>query len=512
MLRRILHAPVYEAALRTPLHLASKLSHRLERHVWLKREDLQPIHSFKLRGAYARIATLHREQQQAGVVAASAGNHAQGVALSAAKLNVAAHIVMPTTTPLIKVEAVERLGANIYLHGDDYDAACHMARRMARQLQATFIHPFDDLDVIAGQGTIAMEILDQAEAMPDAIFVPVGGGGLIAGIASYVKATSPHTRVIGVESDDAASMKAALLAGQPVDIGQTGIFADGVAVRKVGKNPFRLVRRYVDELITVSADQMCAAVRDIFEDTRSLVEPAGALAVAGLKRYCEQNAEGMNLVAINSGANVNFDRLSYVVERADIGEGQEMLLAVSIPERKGSFLKFCRALGALAITEFNYRYGDSDRAEVFVGLRVGRAPNRSEEILSGLKQAGYGYVDLSANELARSHVRHMVGGRCQQSTQERLIRFEFPERPGALLEFLTKLNGQWNISLFHYRNHGAARGRVLAGFEVPKQSEPEFENFLNHLGLVWVEESENPVYPAFLGTSCLGSTKSLQSA
>jgi len=496
-LKRILTAPVYDVAKRSPLQNAPHLSQRLGQHIQLKREDLQPIFSFKIRGAYNHLIQLSPEQRNSGVVAASAGNHAQGVALAAHILGVKARIVMPLTTPEIKINAVKRHGATVTLHGDDYDTACQYAHEIAEQQQIHFIHPFDDPDVIAGQGTIGMEILQQCEKSPDAIFIPVGGGGLIAGISAYVKALSPETRIIGVEPEDAASLDAALRAGQRVDIGQPGLFADGVAVKQVGIHTFEQAQRYVDEVVLVSVDQICAAMRDIFEETRALVEPAGALAVAGMNQYAPKARPNQHWVGINSGANVNFSRLSHVVERSEIGSGNEVLLAVSIPEQPGSFLKFCQLIGRQNISEFNYRYSGPDEARVFVGLQVGL---NKASIINTLRKNTYSVEDLSDNELAKLHIRHLVGGRLPSMEREVLYRFEFPERPGALLNFLEVLAGRWNISLFHYRNLGSAVGRVLVGLSVPIQEQIALNRLIKATGYRAFDETNNNAYLQFLAT------------
>jgi threonine dehydratase len=499
LLERILRAPVYDVAIETPLDEAERLSARFGNRIWIKREDLQPVFSFKLRGAYNRIRRLDEDERRAGVVAASAGNDAQGVAIAATRLGIAARVVMPRTTTRIKIEAVERLGAEALLEGDGYDDAYRLARRIAEEEGRIFVHPYDDLDVIAGQGTVAMEILRQHRGPIDAIFVPVGGGGLIAGIAAYVKRISPATRVIGVEPTDAGCLAAALEAGEPVDIGPVGLFADGVAVRQVGDRPFELARDLVDDVVLVDIDEICAAIRDLFEDTRSIAEPAGALAVAGLKRWVErEGVRGATLVAIDSGANMNFDRLRHVAERAEIGEHREALLAVTIPERPGAFQSLCRALGEHSVTEFNYRFGGPEAAHVFVGVGLSGQVSERGELVESLAAAGFDVVDMTGNEVAKLHVRFMVGGRATMPN-ERLFRFEFPERPGALMRFLESVGGRWNISLFHYRNHGAAFGRVLAGLQVPRGDEAELDRFLRELGYRWIEETQNPVNALFLG-------------
>ena len=499
-LKMILNARVYDVARETPLERAPLLSGRCGNRIWMKREDLQPVFSFKLRGAYNRIAHLAADECERGVIAASAGNHAQGVALGASRRGVKALIVMPKTTPQIKVASVRALGARIVLHGDSYDEAYEHARKLAEDRGMVFIHPFDDPLVIAGQGTVGMEILRQFTGDLHAIFVPVGGGGLIAGVAAYVKALRPGIRVIGVEPDDAPSLYTALARKRRVALKQVGIFADGAAVRRVGKETFSMARKFVDEVILVSTDEICAAIKDIYDDTRSIVEPAGALSVAGLKKYVE--AKGLrdaDLVAINSGANINFDRLRHVAERAELGERREALLAVTIPERPGSFRRFCKALGQRSITEFNYRYADTSEAHVFAGVELTGGDEERLAIIERLRQEGYPVVDMTDNELAKLHVRHLVGGHAPGLENELLYRFEFPERPGALLGFLTAIGAKWNISLFHYRNHGAAYGRVLAGIQVPPADRAGFQRFLDELGYMYWNEADNPAYALFLG-------------
>jgi len=497
-IERILRARVYDVARESPLTPASLLSRRLGNQVLLKREDLQPVFSFKLRGAHNKLAHLDARTRERGVIAASAGNHAQGVALGAARLGIPATIVMPRTTPVIKVQAVRNLGARALLQGDSYDEAYAHAMGLVAERGLTFIHPFDDPDVIAGQGTIGMEILRQHPEPPHAIFVPVGGGGLIAGIGAYVKYVHPQVRVIGVEPEDAPTLQRALLAGRPVELEQVGLFADGVAVRVIGKETFRIARRTVDEVVLVGTDEICAAIKDIFDDTRGIAEPAGALALAGLKRYVESRGiKGERLIAIESGANINFDRLRHVAERAELGERREALLAVGIPERPGSFLSFCRTLGRRQITEFNYRYADAQRAQVFVGVELARGAEERREIIARLEQKGLSVVDMTDNETAKLHIRFMVGGHAREVTDEMLIRFEFPERPGALLGFLSGLGRRWNISLFHYRNHGAAYGRVLLGIQVAPEERPELRELLDGLGYQHWEETENPAYRLF---------------
>lgn len=497
-IRKILTAKVYEVAQETPLDKAQSLSGRLQNHIWLKREDLQSVFSFKLRGAYNRMSHLTPSEMEKGVIASSAGNHAQGVALSAVHLGMNATIVMPKTTPEIKVESVRRYGAEVLLHGNSYDDAYQQARELANQQDKVFIHPYDDPLVIAGQGTIAMEILRQHKGHLDAIFVPVGGGGLIAGIATYIKAIAPEVRIIGVEPDDAPTLHAAMQAGERVILDQVGIFADGVAVKQIGKEPFRLAQKYVDEVVLVNSDEICAAIKDIFEDTRSISEPAGALAVAGLKRYIQNsNCTDQTFIAIDSGANINFDRLRYVAERAELGEHREAILAVTIPERPGSFCRFCELLGQRSITEFNYRYADAEQAHIFVGVQLSGGQKEKALLLQSLEENHYPVEDLSENEIAKLHIRYMVGGRAD-ALNERLFRFEFPERPGALLRFLDRMGGEWNISLFHYRNHGHAYGRVLAGIQVPEEEISRFHQFLEQLGYPWRSEMDNPAYALFL--------------
>lgn len=500
-IEKILRAKVYDVAEETPLDFAPTLSERLENKVYLKREDLQPVFSFKLRGAYNKMASLTPEQAANGVIAASAGNHAQGVALAAKKLGIKALIVMPKTTPDIKVKSVKARGAKSVLHGDSYDDAYAHAMELVAEKGLTFIHPYDDPEVIAGQGTVAMEILRQHNGDIHAIFVPVGGGGLVAGIAAYVKFVRPETKVIAVEPDDADCLNQALKAGKRVVLKQVGLFADGVAVKQVGEEPFRLARQFVDQVVTVSTDEICAAIKDIFDDTRSVAEPAGALAVAGMKKYVEQ--QGMHhqtLVAIDSGANMNFDRLRYVAERTLVGEHREILLAVAIPEVPGSFLKFCKMLGKRNITEFNYRYFDSRMAQVFVGISSSGVESDRQQLLEHLtKDAGFMVTDMTGNELAKDHIRHMVGGHAPCELNEKVYSLQFPERPGALLKFLMSLGSQWNISLFHYRNHGAAFGKVLIGMQMAESQCEAFEHCLNTLGLGYRRETDNPAYRLFAG-------------
>ncbi len=493
-------ARVYDVAEKTPLELAANLSQRLGNRILMKREDLQPVFSFKLRGAYNKISGLSEEQLARGVICSSAGNHAQGVALAAQRKGIRAVIVMPVTTPSIKIDAVAALGGEVVLHGDAYDDAYSHARELSASEGLVFIHPFDDPEVIAGQGTIGVEILEQANESIDAIFVPIGGGGLAAGIAAWVKQVDPDIRIIGVEPDDSDAMRASLAAGEPVTLDHVGIFADGVAVRRVGDETFRLCQKFIDEIITVDTDQVCAAIRDIFEDTRSIVEPAGGLTVAAAKKYiAKHDLTGQTFVTISCGANVNFDRLRHIAERAAVGELSEMLLAAEIPEEPGSFRTFCETVGRRGITEFNYRYADNAKAHIFVGVQLSGGMEERLELLDKLRSAGFPVEDLTDNEVAKLHVRHMVGGRSPHIRSERLFRFEFPERPGALLDFLNAIGTDWNITLFHYRNHGSDYGRILAGIDVPQDETDELEAHLADLGYPHWEESDNPAYKMFLG-------------
>ncbi len=497
-LRKILLSPVYEVAKVTPLQVLKKLSDRLGNHVVLKREDLQPVHSFKLRGAYNKIAGLNEEQRVRGVIAASAGNHAQGVALSGAKLNIKAIIVMPTTTPDIKIDAVRRMGGNVLLFGNSFDEAYAESRRLAELHGYTLIPPFDDADVIAGQGTIGRELLEQDTRLTH-VFVPVGGGGLAAGVAVYIKQLLPEVKVIGVEAEGSACLVAALAADTPVNLERVSLFADGVAVKRIGEETFRLCRDYLDEVITVSNDEICAALKDIFEDTRAIAEPSGALSLAGLKKFAEERqVVGGRMAAILSGANVNFHSLRYVSERCEVGEKREGMLAVTIPERKGAFLEFCQRLGKRVVTEFNYRYSSSDKATLFVGVRLSRGSEELKQIIDELQGAAYPVINMTDNDLAKNHVRYMVGGRPCSSLTEHLLSFEFPEQPGALMRFLETLGSHWNITLFHYRNHGADYGRVLCAFELTSERLPEFHQHLHELGYVWHDVSADPAYQLFL--------------
>jgi len=500
-IKRILDARVYDVARETPVDEATLMSRRLGNRVWLKREDLQPVFSFKLRGAYNKMHRLSQEQRDRGVVAASAGNHAQGLAMAAQRMGVKATIVMPRTTPQIKVDAVRSRGARVVLHGDSFDEAAGHAQALVQEQKMTFVHPFDDPDVIAGQGTVGMEIVRQHQEPLDALFVPVGGGGLLAGVAAYVRYVWPNTRIIGVEPEDAACLKLAMDRGRRDSLSEVGLFADGCAVAQVGKETFRVIRDTVDEVITASTDEMCAAIKDIFEDTRSIAEPAGALALAGLKKYVERTGvEGQHLLAILSGANTNFDRLRYISERTEIGEHREAVISVTIPEKPGSFRSFCSALGRRNITEFNYRYTDDADARVFVGLTISPDGDDLPGLLSDLHRQGYETEDLTSNEMAKLHIRYMVGGRAPAHvTDEAVYRVEFPERPGALLKFLSGLGQRWNISMFHYRNHGAAYGRILVGVQVPRSDRRAFRKVLDGIGYRYWDETDNRAYQLYLG-------------
>jgi len=496
--KRIQEAKIYDLVVKTPVDEAPQLSLRLGNRVLLKREDLQPIFSFKLRGAYNKMLSLSKAELARGVIAASAGNHAQGLAMAANKIGAQATIVMPTTTPQIKVSAVKSLGATVLLKGDSYDEASDFAKDLVVEKNMTYIHPFDDPDVIAGQGTIAMEILEQVPENLDAVFIAVGGGGLCAGMAAYIKTIRPSIKIIAVEAEDSACLDAAIKAGRRVKLKHVGIFADGTAVAKIGKETFRILKDTVDEVITVSVDEICASIKDTFEDTRSICEPAGALGLAGLKKYVDSTGvKGKTLLAVECGANINFDRLRYISERTEIGEKREAILAVTIPEKPGSFKSFCMSLNKRNITEFNYRMGDSTKAHIFVGLQVS-SDNDRFSLVKDLDTKAYPIVDMTDNEIAKLHIRHMVGGRAQEAINEMIFRFEFPERPGALMQFLIKLGDRWNISMFHYRNHGSADGRVLVGLQIPVEDRGEVGSFLNDLDYSWVEETDNPAYQFFL--------------
>lgn len=498
-LERILTARVYDVAQESPLELAPRLSDRLHNRILLKREDMQSVFSFKLRGAYNKMAQLPPDQLQQGVIAASAGNHAQGVALGARQLSTTALIVMPITTPNVKVEAVKSRGGQVVLFGDTYDDAYAHARQLSEEKGLTFIHPFDDPDVIAGQGTIGMEILRQYQKPIHAIFIAIGGGGLISGVAAYIKRLRPEIRIIGVEPVDAAAMHQSLQVGKRVRLSHVGLFADGVAVREVGEETFRLCQEYVDEIVLVNTDDTCAAIKDVFEDTRSILEPAGALAVAGTKAYVErEQLQDQTLIALACGANMNFDRLRFVAERAELGERREAIFAVTIPEERGSFRKFCACLGNHNLTEFNYRIADRQEAHIFVGVQI---QNRADaaQIIQTFEEQGFKTLDLTDDELAKLHLRHMVGGRSPLAGNELLYRFEFPERPGALTKFLRCMSPDWNISLFHYRNNGADYGRIVIGTQVPPAEMTEWQSFLDTLGYPYSDESQNPAYQLFLG-------------
>ena len=498
-LEKILNARVYDVAEETPLDYAPNLSARTGSRILLKREDMQPVFSFKLRGAYNKIAHLTPQQRKRGVICASAGNHAQGVALAAQKLGIRAVIVMPTTTPQIKIDAVRKRGAEVVLHGDAYDAAYAHALALEKKHKLAFVHPFDDPYVIAGQGTIAMEILRQHPDPIDAVFCCVGGGGLISGVAAYIKRLRPKTKIIGVEAVDADAMDRSLKAGKRVRLDTVGLFADGAAVRLVGEETFRLCQEYVDEMVLVDTDAICAAIKDVFEDTRSILEPAGALAVAGAKEWARRRkAKGKTLVAVASGANMNFDRLRFVAERAEVGEQREAVLAVTLPEKPGSYKKFVTLIGNRNITEFNYRFHDAGEAHVFVGIQV-HDRGEATRLVDTLQKHGYATLDLTDDEMAKLHIRHLVGGHAPQVEHELLYRFEFPERPGALMHFLDKMSAGWNISLFHYRNHGADTGRVLVGMQVPRAEMPQFRAFLKNVGYRHWNETRNPAYTLFLG-------------
>ncbi len=502
-LKKILNARVYDVAIESPMHVASRLSERLGNTLWLKREDQQQIFCYKLRGAFNKMTSLDEHQRGKGVVAASAGNHAQGVALAASKLGCRAVIFMPVTTPEIKRESVEKLGGIVKLVGDSYSDAGIAAHAYCEKNDMTYIPPFDDPDVIAGQGTVAAEMVRQMQAPIDAIFIPVGGGGLIAGMASFIKALRPEIKIIGVEPDDSNAMAQSLAAGERLVLDDVGIFADGVAVKQVGEETFKLCQQYVDEIIMVSTDETCAAIKDIFEDTRSIMEPAGALGVAGIKKWLKQLEErgerviNHHFATVLTGANMNFDRLRHVSERAEIGEGRENIIAVVIPERPGSFQQLLQTIGDMSVTEFNYRYSGPDLASIFIGFQT-TDPELVSACMTDLKNSDYNPVDLSDNELTKVHGRHLVGGRAPELDDERLFAFQFPERPGALLNFLEQISGRWNISLFHYRNHGSDFGRVLCGMQVPEATEAEFDNFLEELGYHYSEQTNNPFNALFL--------------
>ena len=499
-IKKILDARVYDVAVESPITHARILSRRFNNTILLKREDLQPVFSFKLRGAYNKIRQLSEEEKERGVISASAGNHAQGVALAAHRLGIKATIVMPQTTPEIKVNSVRGHGAKVVLKGDAFDEASAYAQELVAKKGLTYIPPYDDEEVIAGQGTVAMEMLWQHTQPLHAVFIPVGGGGLIAGMAAYIKYLRPEVKVIGVEPEDSNCLQAALKAGKRVVLDEVGIFADGVAVRQIGKHPWEICRSSVDEVITVTTDEICAAIKDVFDDTRSIAEPAGALAVAGIKKYAQREAiEGVNLIGVVSGANMNFDRLRYVSERTEIGEEREAILAVTIPERPGSFKMFIKALHKRNITEFNYRYSDQQDARIFVGVQIQAGGLGREELVQELNDTGYSVLDLTDNDVAKQHIRHMVGGHAPAVVNERVFQFEFPERPGALMKFLMSLGTRWNISMFHYRNHGAAYSRVLMGAQVEDDELEEFQGMLARIGFRYEEMTDDPAYRLFLG-------------
>ncbi|KZY65287.1 MULTISPECIES: threonine ammonia-lyase, biosynthetic [unclassified Oleiphilus] len=497
-IKKILDARVYDVAIESPLTHARSLSQRLGNQVHLKREDLQPVFSFKLRGAYNRVRQLSDEDKAKGVIAASAGNHAQGLALAAKTLGIKATIVMPKTTPEIKVSSVRARGAKVVLVGDTFDEASAYAQEQVAEKGLVYIPPYDDEDVIAGQGTVAMELLKQHPDKAHAVFIPCGGGGLIAGMAAYIKYLRPDIKVIGVEPEDAACLQAAMKSGKRVVLDQVGIFADGVAVRQIGKLPWDVCKDHVDDVITVTTDEICAAIKDIFDDTRGIAEPAGAIGVAGLKKYVEQtNVEGENLLTVVSGANMNFDRMRYISERTEIGEKREAILAVTLPEKPGSYKKFIKALHRRNITEFNYRYTDGSDAQIFVGVQTSGVEGERVQLVEELEEQGYPVMDLTDNEVAKLHVRHMVGGP-SNAENEQVFRFQFPERPGALMKFLTSLGSKWNISMFHYRNHGAAYSRVFMGVQVSEEEKPTFLAMLDEIGFPYWDESDNPAYLQFL--------------
>ncbi|SAI70312.1 threonine dehydratase biosynthetic [Bordetella ansorpii] len=497
-LKRILTSKVYDVAVESPLETATLLSQRISNTVMLKREDTQAVFSFKLRGAYNKMAHLTPAARSRGVIAASAGNHAQGVALAASRLGCRAVIVMPTTTPEVKIEAVRRLGGETVLAGESFTDAYEHAKQLEKTEKLTFVHPFDDPDVIAGQGTVGMEILRQHPGEIEAIFVAIGGGGLISGVAAYVKQLRPGIKIIGVQTEDSDAMVRSVRAGRRVQLNDVGLFSDGTAVKLVGAETFRLTRKYVDDFVVVNTDAICAAIKDVFQDTRSVLEPSGAMALAGAKQYAAQHKlKGKTLIAIACGANMNFDRLRFVSERAEVGEMREAVFAVTMPEQRGSFRRFCELVGNRSVTEFNYRISDADRAHVFVGLQVS-SPNEPARIATHFRKSGFDTLDLTHDEMAKTHLRHMVGGRSRLAENELLYRFEFPERPGALMRFLNAMNPDWNISLFHYRNQGADYGRILIGIQVPPSDKKQFKTFVTELGYPHWNETDNPAYKLFL--------------
>lgn len=497
-LKRILTSKVYDVAVESPLETATLLSARIHNRILLKREDTQAVFSFKLRGAYNKMANLSPAELKHGVIAASAGNHAQGVALSAQRLGCRAVIIMPETTPRVKIDAVRGFGAEVVLIGDSFSDAYLHAKKVEKKEKLTFVHPFDDPDVIAGQGTVGMEILHQHPGPIDAIFVPIGGGGLISGVAAYIKQLRPEIKIIGVQTVDSDAMIRSVKSGRRLMLNDVGLFSDGTAVKQVGVETFKLTRKYVDDFITVDTDAICASIKDVFRDTRSVLEPAGALAVAGAKRYTDNNKwKDKTVIAITSGANMNFDRLRFVADRADVGEAREAIFALTLPEKQGSFRRLCEAVGRRSVTEFNYRISDSQKAHVFVGLQISSS-TESDKIAAGFLKKGFPTLDLTHNEMAKTHLRHMVGGRSGLAENERLYRFEFPERPGALMKFLEAMNPEWNISLFHYRNQGDDYGRTLVGIQVPPADNKIFKEFLDTLGYTYWNETENPAYKLFL--------------
>ena len=500
LIERILTARVYDVAKETPLDFAKNLSQRLDNQIFLKREDLQPVFSFKIRGAFNRMFQLSAEERARGIVAASAGNHAQGVALAGKTLGIRTIIVMPKVAPDIKINAVKSFGGEVVIHGNNFDEAFAHARHLEQMEGMTFVHPFDDLDVIAGQGTIGMELVRQHPDPIDAIFLAVGGGGLVAGVGSYLKYLYPNTKIISVEHEEAPTLHDSIKAGQRVQLAQVGTFADGAAVKLIGEKTFEIAKNVVDDVMLVNTDETCAAIKDVFEDTRTLLEPAGALGVAGIKKYiAEHGWQGKHLIAITSGANINFDRLRHVAERAELGEGREVLLAVTIPEEPGSFKQFCHAVGSRSISEFNYRYADSKAAQVFAGVKIAAGKGEREKLLAEVRAQNFAFVDMTDNEVAKVHLRYMVGGHGQGVDNELIYRFMFPERPGALLHFLTSMSAGWNISLFHYRNHGSDFGRVLVGIQVPPEERADFNQTLEQLGYEYWDETDNPAYQRFLG-------------
>ena len=498
-IKEINESRVYDVAEKTPISLLSKISEKYGNLIFLKREDLQPIFSFKCRGAYNKISSLEANQKAKGIIAASAGNHAQGVALSASKLDIDAVIVMPTTTPTIKINSVKKFGVQVLLYGDSFDEAYEKALKISKKDERVFIHPFDDPLVIAGQGTVAKEIVEEIKDTPDIFFIPVGGGGLISGMSIYLKKHFPKCKIYGVESEDAPTLYTSLKNNKPTDLPQVGLFVDGCAVKRIGSETFEISKKYVDEVILVSIDETCAAIKDIYEDTRIMSEPAGALSIAGMKKFLSNNnITGKNIYAINSGANLNFDRLRHVTERAEIGEGKEVLLSVKIPEQPGSFRAFCEVIGRRSISEFNYRYSDNESANVFVGIKTDDFLLDKKSISNDLQSKKYEFIDLTKDEVAKLHLRYMVGGKPRAKINEKLFRFEFPEKPGALLNFLNKMKKDWDITLFHYRNHGSAFGRVLVGIDIGDYKKSDLDNFLTDLGYKYNDETTNKGYTLFL--------------